>query len=182
MNDPRITAYALDELHGTDREQFEAELASGQNLQNELLAACKVTDALDQVSDPPREGLEPQARARLLREISANQENFRARRKIIRFAVPVSLAAAASIAVLLLVSGGTTTQNPAVAAARVPEGGDAATGTLVFLPEDAAKISGFEPGSTARETNIPVTNKRPMHWQPEVRDAKVFQTGFPSLD
>lgn len=182
MNDPRITAYALNELQGAERERFEADLAAGQGLQSDLLAACKVTDALGRVSDQPREGLEPQARARLLREIVANQEAFRVRRKIIRFAVPASLAAAASIALLLLVSGGTTTQNPAVAAARAPEGGDAVPGTLVFLPADAAMIAGFEPGATARPTNIPVTDRRPAVFQPEVRDAKVFQTGPPGLD
>lgn len=49
--------------------------------------------------------------------MTANQEAFRARRKIVRFAVPVSLAAAASIAVLLWVAGGTTPQGSAVAAA-----------------------------------------------------------------
>ena len=120
MNDPRITAYALNELQGAEREKFEADLAGTQHLQRDLLAACEMTDALGEVAEEPGEGLEPQARARLLREIIANQEAFRARRKIIRFAVPASLAAAAAIALLLLVSGGTTTQKPAVAAARAP--------------------------------------------------------------
>ena len=123
MNDPRITAYALNELQGAEREKFEADLAGEQHLQRDLLAACEITDALGAVTEEPSEGLDPQARARLLREVIANQQAFRARRKIIRFAVPASLAAAASIALLLLVSGGTTTQKSAVAAASAPEAG-----------------------------------------------------------
>lgn len=121
MNDPRITAYALNELQGADREKFESDMASEPSLQHDLLAACELTDALGEVAQEPSEGLDSQARAQLLREAIANQQSFRARRKIIRFAVPASLAAAASIALLLLVSGGTTTRKPAVAAASAPE-------------------------------------------------------------
>lgn len=137
MNDPRITAYALNELQGAEREKFEADLAGEQNLQRDLLAACEITDALGEVTDEPSEGLDPRARERLLREIVSNQEAFRARRKTIRFAVPVSLAAAASIALLLLVSGGTATRKPAVAAA---SGQDAATGVTVAKSLDAKAI------------------------------------------
>ncbi|MFM8886846.1 MAG: hypothetical protein ACKOKC_10585 [Chthoniobacterales bacterium] len=136
MNDPRITAYALNELQGAEREIFEADLATNPHLQRDLLSACELTDALGEVTEEPSERLDPQARARLLRDAIANQQSFRARRKIIRFAVPASLAAAASIALLLLVSGGTTTQKPAVAAARAPE----AAGVTVAKSFDAKAI------------------------------------------
>ena len=117
MNETHITDYALNELQGAEREKFESDLAADQRLQNKLHASSRVADGLAQIMSAPGEGLEPQAREKLLRAITQNQRALRQRRKIIRFAVPVSLAAAASIAVLLLVAGGKTTQGPAVAAA-----------------------------------------------------------------
>ena len=120
MKETQITAYALNELQGDERDTFESDLASDQDLQHALESASRVADGLAVVMSEPGEGLEPQARAKLLRAIAENQEAFRQRRKIVRFAVPVSLAAAASIAVLLWVTGGTTTQGPAVAAADGP--------------------------------------------------------------
>lgn len=105
MNDPRITAYALNELPGVEREKFEADLAADAQVQSDLQKANDVVGALGQVLTEPAEGLEPGARQRLLRDIAANQEAFRARRKIVRWAVPVSLAAASSIAILLAVGG-----------------------------------------------------------------------------
>lgn len=169
MNDPRITAYALNELQGADREKFEADLAGEQHLQRDLLAACEITDALGEVTEEPSEGLDPQARARLLREIIANQETFRARRKIIRFVAPVSLAAAASIALLLLVSGGTTTQKPAVAAARAPEAAaeSEGNGERVFVLSGSAQVASG--AALDRASNVPVPQKRVMPW-----DAKVL--------
>lgn len=126
MNDPRITAYALNELHGAEREKFETDLARDTGIQSGLQEESEVVGALGQVMTEPAEGLEAGARADLLRAMAANQEAFRARRKMVRFAVPVSLAAAASIAVLLWVAGGTTPQRPAVAAA---DGADAKIAT-----------------------------------------------------
>lgn len=117
MKETQITAYALNELQGSERDNFESDLASDQDLQRALESASRVADGLAQVMSEPGEGLEPHAREKLLRAIAENQEAFRQRRKVVRFAVPVSLAAAASIAVLLWVTGGTTTQQPAVAAA-----------------------------------------------------------------
>jgi len=167
MNDPRITAYALNELQGAEREKFEADLAGTQNLQRELLAACEITDALGEVTEEPGEGLDPQARARLLREVIANQQAFRARRKIIRLAVPASLAAAASIAVLLLVPGGKTTQEPAmVAGAETP-------GERVFVRSDTAAITSGAPSETDRASNAVVPQKRVMPWDARVLGADV---------
>lgn len=142
MNDPRTTAYALNQLQGTEREKFESDLANDPLLQRDLLAACEITDALGEVAEEPGEGLEPQAREKLLRAIAANQEAFRARRKIVRFAIPVSLAAAASIAVLLWVSGGTATQEHPVAAARVPEAAGLARGAGTAAPEAVFTFNG----------------------------------------
>jgi len=117
MNTTNITAYALNELHGGERESFESALAADQSLQGELVSASRVADALAQVMTEAGEGLEPQARETLLQAIAQNQKAFQQRKKIVRLAVPISLAAAASIAVLLWVTGGMTTQGPAVAAA-----------------------------------------------------------------
>lgn len=120
MNETRTTDYALNELQGDEREKFESDLAADQRLQNDLLASSRVADGLAQIMSEPGEGLEPQTREKLLSAIVENQQALRQRRKIVRFAVPIALAAAASIAVLLLVVGGKTTQGPAVAAAREP--------------------------------------------------------------
>ena len=145
MNDPRITAYALNELHGAEREKFETDLARDTGIQSGLQEESEVVGALGQVMTEPAEGLEAGARADLLRAMAANQEAFRARRKMVRFAVPVSLAAAASIAVLLWVAGGTTPQRPAVAAA---DGADTkiATKSATFL------VDGIRTSYTAGST------------------------------
>ena len=121
MKETQITAYALNELQGNEREKFESDLASDQKLQSELASASRVADGLAQVMSEPGEGLEPHAREKLLRAIAANQEALRAQRKVVRFAIPISLAAAASIAVLLWVTGGMTTHQPAMMAAGAPQ-------------------------------------------------------------
>jgi hypothetical protein len=117
MNNARITAYALNELHGAEREKFETDLARDPGIQSGLQEESEIVGALGQVMTEPTVGLEQGAREHLLRAMAVNQEAFRARRKIVRFTVPISLAAAASIAVLLWVAGGTISQRPAVAAA-----------------------------------------------------------------
>lgn len=142
MNETQTTAYALNELAGREREIFESELAADQRLQEELQSASRVADALAQVMTEPAEGLDPRARENLLRAIAENQKSFHQRRKIIRFAVPVSLSAAASIAVLLWVTGGKTPQTPAVAAASVTGAGDhpdiaASQGITIPMSADA---------------------------------------------
>jgi len=140
MKETQITAYALNELQGEEREKFESDLASDQDLQRELGSASRVADGLAQVMSEPGEGLEPQAREKLLRAIAQNQQAFQQRRKIARFAVPISLAAAASIAVLLWVTGGTTTQGPVVAAA---DGGRAGAFEGAFSAKIRAKDEVF---------------------------------------
>jgi anti-sigma factor RsiW len=117
MKETQITAYALNELQGNERDDFESDLAADQKLQSELASASRVADGLAQAMNKPGQGLEPHAREKLLRAIAANQEALRAQRKVVRFAIPISLAAAASIAVLLWVTGGMTTHQPAMTAA-----------------------------------------------------------------
>jgi len=46
MNDPRITAYALGELAGTERDDFERDLASSETLQAQLNETIKIAEAL----------------------------------------------------------------------------------------------------------------------------------------
>ena len=157
MNDPRITAYALNEMRGDEREKFEFDLAADTRTQTDLQQATEVVGALGQVMTQPGEGLEPQAREKLLREIAQNQKMFQRRRKIVRFAVPVALAAAASIVVLLWVSGGKTTQGPAMAAAdgaqvsgdgnlSIPVGPDSAESTV------SSQVRGIDSSSGAGRT------------------------------
>jgi anti-sigma factor RsiW len=117
MKETQITAYALNELQGDERDEFESDLAADQKLQGELASASRVADGLAQAMSEPGEGLDPHAREKLLRAIAANQEALRTQRKVVRFVIPISLAAAASIAVLLWVTGGMTTHQPAMTAA-----------------------------------------------------------------
>jgi anti-sigma factor RsiW len=117
MKETQITAYALNELQGDERDEFESDLAADQKLQGELASASLMADGLAQVMNEPCEGLDPHAREKLLRAIAANQEALRTQRKVVRFVIPISLAAAASIAVLLWVTGGMTTHQPAMTAA-----------------------------------------------------------------
>lgn len=167
MNETRITSYALNELHGSERDTFEADLAADPDLQRELQAISRLADSLENIMTEPREGLDPRAKERLIRVIEENQKNFQRRRKIVRFAVPVSLAAAASIAVLLLVPGGKTTQEPAMAA------GVEAPGERVFVRSEAANIASGAPSETDRASNAVVPRKRVMPWDARVLGADV---------
>lgn len=169
MKEKNITAYALNELHATERETFESELAADHLLQGDLQATSKVADALEQIMVEPSEGLDPLARERLIRAIAENQRIFQQRRKIVRFAVPVSLAAAASIAVLLLVTGGKTTQEPAGAAA--------AAGDRVFVPAQSAALASGTVPEIKQPTNTLIPQKRVMPWDAKVlgADAKSGQ-------
>lgn len=152
MNETRTTDYALNELQGDEREKFESDLAADQRLQNDLLASSRVADGLAQIMSEPGEGLEPQTREKLLRAIVENQQALRQRRKVVRFAVPIALAAAASIAVLLLVVGGKTTQGTAVAAAREPGPEKLSTSEIQGFAKDGQPVtaSGLSGAFTAQ--------------------------------
>jgi len=163
MNETQATAYALNELHGKERDSFESDLAGDIKLQGELQSTSRVADALEQIMVEPHEGLEPQARERLIREIAKNQEALQQRRKIVRFAVPVSLAAAASIAVLLWVAGGKTTQAPAMAASAASE--------RVFVRAESTAMASGEGTKGEQPTNTLVPQKRVMPWNAKVLGA-----------
>ena len=149
MKDTRTTAYALNELQGNEREKFESDLAADRNLQHELSSASRVADGLAQVMGEPVEGLEPRAREKLLRAMAANQEAWRAQRKAVRWAMPVSMAAAASIAVLLWITGGMTPQGPAMTAAGGERSG---SGGLAAEAGPGGEIGSFRTTDAAGRT------------------------------
>lgn len=115
MNDPRITSYALGELEGPAREEFERELAASDDLQkhlNETINLAKNLGALPM----PNEQLEN--RDALLEQCAKNQSRRR-KTNILRLAVPISLAAAASIvAVAVLNQAETPESSTQIASAR----------------------------------------------------------------
>ena len=99
MNDPRITAYALGELTGKERDNFERELADSDALQSELNNIVSMANELGGLPRP-NEGLNTEDRIALLRACHENQAEFQRNKKILRWFIPVSLAAAASVAFL----------------------------------------------------------------------------------
>lgn len=201
MKETDMTAYALNELQGDERDKFESDLASDQDLQRALESASRVADGLVQVMSEPGEGLEPQEREKLLRAIAENQQAFRQRRKIVRLAVPASLAAAASIAVLLWVTGGKTTQGPAMAAAdgavstdlsgdsAEPMGSFRVAGIRTIDPAGAAgrTINVSESGRAAMEMRAdaglsltsPAVRMRPLIWDDELPRWSGWNQGQP---
>jgi hypothetical protein len=99
MNDPRITAYALGELTGKERDNFERDLADSNVLQAELNNIVSMTNDLGRLPKPS-EGLTTEDRIALLRACHENQAEFQRNKKILRWFLPVGLAAAASVAIL----------------------------------------------------------------------------------
>lgn len=91
MNDPRITAYALGELDGPGREEFEREIASSDALQDEVARTGELVRALGDLP-APAETLEPTRRTELLSQCAHNLAMAR-RRRMIRLAVPLAIAA-----------------------------------------------------------------------------------------
>jgi len=71
MNDPRITQYALGELRGAEREEFEKELAQSEELQRELQKTIAVCESLRGLPSPEN-ALEGQQRAALRESCRAN--------------------------------------------------------------------------------------------------------------
>ncbi len=102
MNDPRITSYALGELEGQAREDFERELAASDDLQKQLEETIHLAEVLGTLR-MPTEQLEPATRSALLDECAKNQARRR-KGKILRFVVPIGLAAAASIVAVAVVT------------------------------------------------------------------------------
>lgn len=127
MNDPRITSYALGELEGKAREEFERDLAASDDLQkqlNETIDLAKDLGALPM----PAEKLEPETRSALLNECAKNQTRRR-KGKILRFVVPLSLAAAACLLLLPVIFG--SRQAPFCGGDYILSGQNTYTGTTV---------------------------------------------------
>lgn len=96
MNDPRITAYALGELEGRAREEFERELAASDLLQNELNETLNLAKDLGSLP-MPTDLLDPKERTALLRQCADHQSAARRHRRILRWIVPTTIAAAACL-------------------------------------------------------------------------------------
>lgn len=127
-DDPRITAYALNELDAEERRAFEAELAANPDLQNQVAgaqtAAGAVGAALKHEQQAPLRRLSPARRLRIQAEIQSARTDGAARAesakmKIIRWSTSRTVAAAAAIlacAVMLWIAR--SPSNGKVAAAR----------------------------------------------------------------
>jgi anti-sigma factor RsiW len=80
MNDPRITAYALGELTGKERDNFERDLAGSDALQSELNNIVSMANELGGLPKPS-EGLTTEDRIALLRACHENQAEFQRNKK-----------------------------------------------------------------------------------------------------
>lgn len=96
MKDSRITDYALGELQGRAREEFERELAGSAFLQKELEETLRLSDILG-TAIMNKETLEPEVKKELLQKCAANQKAPRRSGKILKLIIPISLAAAACL-------------------------------------------------------------------------------------
>jgi Ca-activated chloride channel family protein len=99
MNDPRITSYALGELSGREREEFERELADSESLQQSLAETIQLADALAKIP-ASEETLTDESRTALRRECARNVGSTQRKANIIRF---VSNTAALAAVVTLVV-------------------------------------------------------------------------------
>ncbi len=99
MNDSRITAYALGELTGKARENFECELGDSDALQAELNETVAIANELAGLPKP-NEGLKIENRIDLLRMCYENQVEFQRNKKIKRWVIPAGLGVAATLTFL----------------------------------------------------------------------------------
>ena len=99
MSDTRFTDYALGELTGSAREKFERELAKSDSLQAELNDIIAMASELDRLPKSA-EGLDPKARIDLLHACARNQAELQRNKKLLRWFIPLGLAAAASVTFL----------------------------------------------------------------------------------
>ena len=124
MNDTRTTDYALGELTGSARDEFERELAVSDALQVELTDTIKMVTTLDHLP-PSTECFDANVRIDLLRACEENQAAFRRKKTLIRWGVPLGLAAAASVAFL-----STLVYRPSVAELVIVQNGGAPIASL----------------------------------------------------
>lgn len=104
MNDLRLTAYALGELTGREREEFERELAASENLQRALNETTQLTESLGQLP-MPTETLPEKDRAALRNKCAANLKVARQRitpRRALTVLAAGALAASIGVAFLVL--------------------------------------------------------------------------------
>lgn len=169
MNDPRITSYALGELDGPEREAFERELAASDDLQKHLNETINLAKALGTLP-MPTEQLEN--RDALLEQCAKNQSQRR-RTNILRLAVPVSLAAAATI-VAIAVLNQTETPEPTsmIASARDEKSaGEIAPPALTTAPKADERLSRTRPmEQPAPARAVAVADKAKIAEASQIRD------------
>jgi Ca-activated chloride channel family protein len=102
IEDPRVTDYALGELTGTAREEFEKELAQSDELQRELKEITFVCQRLNALP-PAEQGLGVETRANLKEECLRNLRIVRREQNFRRAALAGALALAACILLAPLV-------------------------------------------------------------------------------
>ena len=124
MSDTRTTDYALGELIGSARDEFERELAVSDDLQVELTDTIKMVTTLAHLP-ASTECFDAKVRIDLLRACEENQAAFRRKKTLIRWGVPLGLAAAASVAFL-----STLVYRPSVAELVMVQNGEAPTASL----------------------------------------------------
>lgn len=101
MNDPRLTSYALGQLHGPERDAFEKDLAASAALQSELAAIVALTDALSALAPAADNHFTDDQRASLRDECLQNTRIIRRRLLTRRIVLGSSLAALAACLVIL---------------------------------------------------------------------------------
>ena len=101
IDEPRVTEYALGELHGRAREEFEKELAQSHELQRELEGTVIFCQKLGSLPSG-QEGFDDQTRAKLQAECLRNVQAIRQRRH--RFRRAAMLGAVGAIAACLLIA------------------------------------------------------------------------------
>ncbi|MFZ4682569.1 MAG: hypothetical protein ACOYMS_08710, partial [Terrimicrobiaceae bacterium] len=116
MNDPRVTQYALGELTGPAREEFERELAASETLQRDLNETIKLAEALGTLT-MNTETLPEEERAALREQCADNLSKKTARFPMWRILVDLG-AVAAVVAILASLSlpaitGALTKSDPA---------------------------------------------------------------------
>ena len=104
MNDPRITSYALGELEGPAREQFERALAESEELQRHVSETTHFSKILGDLP-MPTEQLEDEQRTALLASCAKNQKAKRRNKKIFFLTISPVLAAAACLVLAFVVGG-----------------------------------------------------------------------------
>ena len=164
MNDPRITSYALGELAGRERDDFERELAASEDLQRELNEIIHLVESLDNLP-MPTETLTEEARATLRNQCAANQLLRQRKTRIVRGLIAGGALAAAACLLLLLSLPATSRKSNQVASIQNPESVPAiqepapppATPPAALLAGNTQNL----PGSSLTLTTAPVALNTP---------------------